>query len=89
MFGSTRKVPKNATVAQQSAQNKNAIQFEFLEHRCQLSRTDLKNFTLQFAKKLFDSAELSLVAKKINTDFNDQFEPVSYTHLTLPTNREV
>ena len=27
--------------------------------------------------------------KRLRTDGNDQYKAVSYTHLTLPTNREV
>ena len=35
------------------------------------------------------SANLCCLDAKINFDDNAMFRPVSYTHLTLPTNREV
>ena len=33
--------------------------------------------------------DLDAVLEKLNTTFQEELKPVSYTHLTLPTNREV
>ena len=63
-----------------------------LEHAAQAG-TDFLMYTGNFcgyctaAQRLFDGKSLSF--KEYNFDEHNGLRPVSYTHLTLPTNREV
>ena len=49
------------------------------------NKNELEIFIKEFTENNFNN----VTTKSILNGFNDTLEPVSYTHLTLPTNREV